>query len=65
MQEDKRNKTSNAMSDDGKFSKIDKVPDKIEFHGIIGCLNRQMTLNTFGIQSESEIMSKIKIETSN
>ena len=39
------------MSDDGKHSETDKVPDKIESRGIIGHLNIQMTLNTHEIQS--------------
>ena len=52
MREDKRNIKSYAISKDGKHSETDEVPDKIELHGIIGRLSRQMTLNVHGMKSE-------------
>ena len=65
IREDERNKTSHAMVDDRKHIKIDKFPDKIEPHGIIGRFNRKKILNTYKMQLESEMTSETNIAPSN
>ena len=53
------------MSEKVKHSEIDEVPDKIDLCGIAGRLNKQMTLNTHGKQSESEMSNETHVEPSN
>ena len=48
-----------------EIQRIDEVPDKIDLHGIIGRLNKQMTLNTCEMQSESEMSNETDIAPSN
>ena len=65
MREDERTIKSCAMSNDRQYNEIDEVSAKIELHGIIRHLSRQMTLNTCEMQSESEMTNEIDIAPSN
>ena len=62
--EDNRNTKSHETLHNEKHSEIDEVPDKIDFHGNIGRLIRQMALNACGIQSGSEMTNETEIAPS-
>ena len=64
MREDERSAKSHAISENGKHSEIDEVPEEIELNGIIGRLSKK-TLNVHRMQPKSKRSNETEVKLPN